>query len=153
MYAGSRAGHVVGNATARRTWSAGQSSVFDSSGSSSSSSDEKGKPRGLRGVQVLDPQPAGMEVRSSGSAIRGGGGGERAYGTAVGAGQRDPGGHGPVFKSHAGVRSTGGSAAATGERPSTFSVPHLDMLKGMPGIKGTSDGTSSSEYSFQQTWN
>lgn len=152
MYAGSGAANVVNNAIARRNWIAGQSSVFDSSGSSSSSSDEQGKPRGLRGVQVLDPQRPVKEVRSSGSTVRGAGSGGRAYVNAAGAGPRDPGDV-PVFRSHAGVRSTGGSASATGERSSTFSVPRLDMLKGMPGIKGTSDETSSSEYSFQQTRN
>lgn len=41
-------------ATARRKWNPGQSSVFDSSGSSSS--EAEGKPRGLRGIQVLDPE-------------------------------------------------------------------------------------------------
>lgn len=121
MHAGSGAGgaaRVVDNATARRNWTAGQSSVFDSSGSSSS--DEQGKPRGLRGVRVLDQQ-------NDGGAGTGGG---RANANSVGNNSRDPGGLSPS-RSHADVRPTGGSAATTGERPNTFTVPRLDTLKGI----------------------
>lgn len=118
---------------ARRNWGAGQSSVFDSSGSSSS--EDEGKPRGLRGVQVLDPEPPGAEEirsRSSGSGGGGaagrsggaGGGGGRANG--VGHAYRGPGGGVPGVGSRAGgVATTGGSAAAR--------VPREGAVKGVPG--------------------
>lgn len=164
MHAGEGAGdaaRTADNATTRRNWTAGQSSVFDSSGSSSN--EEQGKPRGLRGVQVLDPLTPDTDIRSSGSTIRGGGsaaggdggaggGGGRASDSAAGSGSRDPGGGVPVVRLHAGLRSTGGPAAASGDRPNTSYVPRLDTLKGMPGInQGASGDTSGSEYYFLQT--
>lgn len=153
---------VVQAAPARRNWGAGQSSVFDSSGSSSS--EDEGKPRGLRGVQVLDPEPPGAEIRSRssgsggggaagssggaggaggagggrangvGHAYRGPGGGGRANG--VGHAYRGPGGGVPGVGSMAGdVTTTGGSAATR--------VPRLGAPKG-------TNQESNGEYSFEQ---
>eukprot|EP00903_Cladosiphon_okamuranus_P012301 g11533.t1 len=125
---------VVKAAPGRRNWSPGQSSVFDSSGSSSSEDD--GKPRGLQGVQVLDPEPAGVETRSrssgsgggaaAGSSGGAGGGGGRANG--VGHAYRGSGGGVPGVGSHAGVLTTGGGSAAA-------RVPR-GALKGMPVVNG-----------------
>ncbi len=141
---------AVDAAAARRRWSPGQSNVFDSSGSSSS--DDEGKPRGLRGVRVLDSDPSETEMRGSGGTIRGGGaaagsgggaggGGRRA--TGVGHAYRGPGGGVPtVGSSLAGVVTGGGGGAAA-------RVPRRETLKGMPGLsRGLSEDDS--EYSFDQ---
>lgn len=114
---------------ARRNWSAGQSSVFDSSGSSSS--EDEGKPRGLRGVQVLDPEPPSVDIRSRSSGSGGGGAAGRSGGAGGGGGRangvgqayRGPGGGVPGVGSLAGgVATTGGSAAAR--------VPRVRAVKG-----------------------
>lgn len=62
---------VGGMAGSRRNWGVGQSSVFDTSGSSSS---DEGKPRGLHGVQVLGPA-AGQGVGGHGASRTTGSGG------------------------------------------------------------------------------
>eukprot|EP00752_Nemacystus_decipiens_P001489 g1463.t1 len=128
-------------APARRNWSAGQSSVFDSSGSSSS--EDEGKPRGLRGVQVLDPEPPDVEMPSRSSGSGGGGSAGRSGGAGGGGGRtngvgyacRGPGGGVPGVGSLAGgMTTTGGSAAAR--------VPRVGAAKGMPG------DVSRGEYSY-----
>ena len=158
QHAGNRGDEAAGASrvvtATRRKWSPGQSNVFDSSGSSSS--DDEGKPRGLRGVQILDSNPADAGMRSIGSSIRGGGaaagsrgggvggGGRRAAGASHG--YRGPGGGGggvpTVGSSIVGLVTGGGGGNAAAR------VPRRETLKGMPGFsRGLSEDDS--EYAFE----
>lgn len=127
--------------------------MFDTSGSSSS--EDEGKPRGLRGVQILDPEPSDVEMRRSGSIVRGGGaaaggGGVGGGGGAVGNSSRRPGGGVPgndagPLQGHV---TGGGSAAMRGASPlpNSSGAPHADTLKDVPGAGGYG-----SEVASQQT--
>lgn len=137
-------GSVVVPAVARRNWIAGQSSVFDTSGSSSS--EDEGKPRGLRGVQILDPEPSDAGMRSSGSIVRGGGaaaggGGVGGGGGAVGNSSRRPGGGVPGNNGVGPLQGRvtgGGSAAMRGSSPlpTSSGAAHEQTLKGARGYGG-----------------
>ncbi|CAM9734345.1 unnamed protein product [Ectocarpus sp. 12 AP-2014] len=161
--AGGGAG-IVKPAATRRTWEPGQSSVFDSSGSENSDGD--GKPRGLRGVQVLDPETPGTDVVSStGSAtIRAGGvsasssgvWGGRAHDNVV---DDDPsrvlgaGVSRSSLRSFPGQEATGGSTAVSGSaaRATAVGDPHLEMRRGVHARgQGIGDG-GVYEFSFPQT--
>lgn len=162
--AGGSAG-IVKPAAIRRTWEPGQSSVFDSSGSDNSDGD--GKPRGLRGVQVLDPETPGTDaVSSTGSAtIRVGGVSASSSGVWGGRAQdssvvvddasRVLGGgvSRSSLRSFPGQEATGGSAVVSGSaaRATAVGEPHLEMRRGVHDRgQGVGDG-GVYEFSFPQT--
>lgn len=121
----------------RHKWSAGQSSVFETSGSSSS--EDEGKPRGLRGVQVLDPiTPGGNFYRPKTTRSRSIGGEEFV----TSRGRFHTGIAGPMIGhpstgvgNLAGIVSHAGSHAQPRDSRSVGSrMPRLELLKGMPGL-------------------
>lgn len=105
-------------------WSVGQSSVFDSSGSSS---EEETKPRGLRGVQVLaDPGAAGDGATKKSS----------QRGKTASAVSRKK--SAPRESAIAAISETQGGNTETPNRNS-FGVPRLETLEGMPGVNKQGD--------------
>lgn len=125
------------SASPRHNWSAGQSSVFETSGSSSS--EDEGKPRGLRGVQVLDPiTPGGTFYHPKTTRSRSIGGEEFVSSR----GRFHTGIAGPMIGhpstgvgNLAGIVSHAGSHAQSRDSRSVGSrMPRLELLKGMPGL-------------------
>lgn len=121
----------------RHKWSAGQSSVFETSGSSSS--EDEGKSRGLRGVRVLDPMtPGGSFYRPKTTRSRSIGGEEFISSR----GRFHTGIAGPMMGhpstgvgNLAGIVSHAGSHAQSRDSRSVGSrMPRLELLKGMPGL-------------------